>query len=112
MPNGAREIFYNEGGGPLPDELARGARFVRPGRFTYPGGRNDVNPLLAYPLGLSSYPPHIVAGMGGSRPIYSRGSPSYPYYGSRFGGGGGGGYYRSGFGAGGMSMVSSSWDFP
>ena len=109
-------MFYNEGGGPLPDELARGARFVRSGRFTYPGGRNDVNPLLAYPLGLSSYPPHIVAGMGGSRPIYSRGSPSYPYYPgapSRLGGGGGGGrgYYRSGFGGSGMAMVSS-WDFP
>ncbi|RYP85459.1 hypothetical protein DL770_005017 [Monosporascus sp. CRB-9-2] len=69
------EVHYRPGAGPLPDELARGARFVRPEGYAGPG----LAP--AFPAGGMIYP-------GGATRYYGR--PMGPYtrrYGMGYGGG-------------------------
>ncbi|RYP12778.1 hypothetical protein DL765_007156 [Monosporascus sp. GIB2] len=54
------EVHYRPGAGPLPDELARGARFVRPEGYAGPGLAPGLSPGLSaggmmYPGGATRY---------------------------------------------------------
>lgn len=84
MKHRAREVFYRPGGGPLPEELARGARFVRPdptagGAFGGPFASMYDYSAASASVSAFGYGPGVNRAPGPGRYYALSGAPWVPY---------------------------------